>query len=278
MNRDENECKLKNLSVLKMKKLFDRSWIDWVKKNVENKCDMSKLLNILLEEGFDKQLIYTTFQVNYSFSENLLNKAIIMKNAKRFPSKIVELYTIPNFLNPEQCKQLINISKKYFTPSTLSNKATIDRSIRSGQTAHVGNLVEKEYVRFLQDINAKICQVLHIPDGYSESYQVHNYQVGDEFKEHTDYFDPNTDEYRASIPIQGQRTWTFMIYLNKVQKGGATYFPILKKKFIPQTGMALLWNNMTQDGVENPNTRHAGQKVIHGEKYILTKWFREKTR
>ena len=43
----------------------------------------------------------------------------------------------------------------------------------------------------------------------------------------------------------------------------------------PTAGKLILWEN-TNNGVIIPEPSHAGEPVIKGEKFILTKWFREK--
>jgi prolyl 4-hydroxylase len=39
----------------------------------------------------------------------------------------------------------------------------------------------------------------------------------------------------------------------------------------------VIWNNMALDGSPNPWTTHEGQPVEAGMKYIVTKWYRERT-
>ena len=46
-------------------------------------------------------------------------------------------------------------------------------------------------------------------------------------------------------------------------------------KFQPEQGMALLWHNLNVDGSPNYDTMHAGLPIVAGEKYIITKWFRQ---
>jgi prolyl 4-hydroxylase len=73
----------------------------------------------------------------------------------------------------------------------------------------------------------------------------------------------------------GQRTWTAMIFLNDVEEGGATWFPLAGIRVKPKRGLLLAWNNMNPDGSPNVNTLHEGMAVQQGVKYIITKWFRE---
>ncbi len=111
---------------------------------------------------------------------------------------------------------------------------------------------------------------------YSEAIQGQKYETGQEFRSHTDYFDASTPSFAANTGDRGQRTWTFMVYLNDVAAGGATRFPHLDRRFRPRQGSALIWNNLDAGGQPIPATLHHGMKPLRGEKYVLTKWFREK--
>ena len=67
-----------------------------------------------------------------------------------------------------------------------------------------------------------------------------------------------------------------MVYLNEGCEGGATRFRKIDKQFIPQKGRAVIWNSMLPSGDPNPVSIHHGMKVRAGEKYVITKWFRDK--
>lgn len=55
---------------------------------------------------------------------------------------------------------------------------------------------------------------------------------------------------------------TLMAFLNDVREGGHTLFPTLGIKVKPRSGSALVWPNQ-------PPLKHAGDRVIDGEKWIL---------
>jgi prolyl 4-hydroxylase len=65
-----------------------------------------------------------------------------------------------------------------------------------------------------------------------------------------------------------------MVYLNEGMGGGGTCFTELGHTFEPRTGLAVLWNNLKQDGTPNTFTKHSGEPVTSGHKIIITKWFR----
>jgi prolyl 4-hydroxylase len=110
--------------------------------------------------------------------------------------------------------------------------------------------------------------------GYSEGIQAQRYDVGQQFKPHWDYFEPGTKEYLRFAGTRGNRTWTFMVYLNEGMEGGGTRFTELGHTFQPKTGLAVLWNNLKSDGTPNTFTKHSGEPVLSGHKIIITKWFR----
>ena len=65
-----------------------------------------------------------------------------------------------------------------------------------------------------------------------------------------------------------------MIYLNDVDEGGHTEFTKLNLSVKPKQGRAVMWNSLHPNGDVNPATAHLAKPIIHGEKYIITKWFR----
>ena len=50
------------------------------------------------------------------------------------------------------------------------------------------------------NIDEKICKTLGIRPEYSEGIQAQRYDVGQQFKAHSDYFEPDTNVYRDSRP------------------------------------------------------------------------------
>ena len=126
-------------------------------------------------------------------------------------------------------------------------------------------------------VDDKIAELLGLPIETSEPLQGQRYAPGQEFKPHTDTFEPGGAAYFEHCADAGQRTWTAMIYLNEPEDGGATRFKMVGKTVRPETGKLLAWNNLLPDGSANPATLHQGMKVRRGTKYILTKWFRERS-
>jgi prolyl 4-hydroxylase len=147
-----------------------------------------------------------------------------------------------------------------------------DKYYRTSSTSDLALLNNKT----VEALDEKIARMIGIRPAYSEGIQGQHYAVGQEFKQHTDFFEPDTDEYIKFAGSRGNRTWTFMVYLNDVPKGGGTHFINLKHVFQPKKGQAVVWNNLYEDSTPNYDTLHAGMPVLEGEKTIITKWFRER--
>lgn len=67
---------------------------------------------------------------------------------------------------------------------------------------------------------------------------------------------------------------TFVIYLNTPEQGGATTFPDVGLDIAPRQGHAVFFSYPRP----HPSTRslHGGAPVRAGEKWIATKWLRER--
>ena len=191
------------------------------------------------------------------------------KTLHRVDNPNLELYTLDDFLSPKECARLVALIDHHLHPSTLSY-ASDDKAFRTSQSSYLCHLKSPVAVH----IDEKICKTLGIRVEYSEGIQAQRYDVGQQFKPHWDYFTPDTDAYRRLAGVRGNRTWTFMVYLNDVLEGGATRFTKIDHAVTPKAGMAVLWNNLNADGSTNEFTMHCGEPVVRGHKIIITKWFR----
>ncbi|MDT9598983.1 cupin-like domain-containing protein [Sphingosinicella rhizophila] len=190
--------------------------------------------------------------------------------AQEFPSPEIELFMFANFLSADECARLIDIMEGGWRPSTIADDLGI-ANFRTSETSHMD--ATNPHVAAFED---KIIMLTGLDPILGEPLQGQRYNVGQEFKAHTDYFEPNGADFQRLCAKTGQRTWTLMIYLNEPEAGGVTYFTKLGMGVTPVTGTLLAWNNQTRLGRPNGSTIHHGMPVEKGSKYILTKWFREK--
>lgn len=189
---------------------------------------------------------------------------------QKVPSPKLTLFLKRSFLSAEICAQCIDRIDAQRRPSTLSDPNG-DDSFRTSETC---DFLPGDPLSAIVD--SLICDLMAIDPIYGEPLQGQRYAVGQQFKDHTDYFEPLGLDYEKFCSVAGQRTWTAMIYLNEPIAGGATRFKAIDKIVKPETGKLLMWNNRQDDGQPNPLTIHQGMKVRAGTKYVLTKWFRER--
>jgi len=189
---------------------------------------------------------------------------------QKAPNPKLTLFLKRSFLEPELCAALIERIDARRRPSTVSDYNG-DASFRTSETCDLdgGDPIVAE-------AEARIIAFTGLDPAYGEPIQGQRYAVGQEFKAHTDYFDPQGEDFAKYCSVAGNRTWTAMVYLNEPGAGGATRFKSIDKIVKPETGKLLAWNNQQSDGAPNPATLHHGMKVRDGTKYIITKWFRER--
>lgn len=201
--------------------------------------------------------------------ESVCERVKAHKGVQQVPTAKAELFQCKKFAPASLCDELIAMVEQDRRPSTLADDIG-DPMFRTSQTCDL--CADNPHVRRLERL---FVELSGLDPAFGEPLQGQRYEVGQEFKPHTDYFDPHGKDYQKFCALSGQRTWTFMIYLNDVDAGGATRFKLLNKLFQPEQGKLLFWNNRLADGSVNPATLHHGMKVRKGVKYVITKWYRE---
>jgi prolyl 4-hydroxylase len=203
-------------------------------------------------------------------AEPIVARLAAQPGVQRVPSPKLTLFIKRGFLDEAHCAALIERIDAVRRPSTIADPNG-DAAYRTSET---GDLDGADPI--VADVEARIAALTGLSPEFGEPIQGQRYAVGQEFKGHTDYFDPQGVDYDRYCSVAGNRTWTVMIYLNEPEAGGATRFKAVDKIVQPETGKLLAWNNRRPDGTLNPATLHHGMKVRAGVKYVITKWFRER--
>ena len=274
-----------------LKHVFNDDWIQWITSNIEGGQDKNGLFKVLLTHGYAYDAIAKQMQYeptipldqlvdpfnasskNLKTSEPTVSgtstseRDLFIPNADRLESEDLMLFSLEDFLNEVECDHVVSAIKSELRPSELSSFEP-DNTFRTSKTCDMGNLDDSLIV----DIDRRICRLLGIDESYSEAIQGQYYDEGQEFKPHTDYFEEH--EIASHSNKMGQRTFTVMVYLNEVEKGGVTSFPKVGADFTPKKGMAVIWSSLNPDGSPNIHSLHHAQPVIKGHKAIITKWFR----
>ena len=197
-----------------------------------------------------------------------VRKRLTGNNVYKLPTDKAEIFAVGDFLTPSECQRMMRMIDTVARPSSL-----YDQDYSSGfRTSYSGDL--DGYDPLVKAISRRIDDLLGINGICGETIPGQRYFPGQEFKAHNDWCYTDQDYWKTERKRGGQRSWTAMAFLNKVDKGGETHFVEVGAKIEPKPGVLLVWNNALPDGSPNDNTLHAGTPVIEGVKYVLTRWYR----
>jgi len=178
-------------------------------------------------------------------------------------------------LTDEECDALIALSRDRLARSPVVNPDTGDENLIDARTS-LGAMFQVAEHPLIDRIEARIAAVTGVPAEHGEGLQILNYKPGGEYQPHYDYFHPQRPGEARQLAVGGQRIATLVIYLNSVPAGGATAFPRVGLQVAPVKGNAVYFCYKLQDGRLDDRTLHAGLPVTAGEKWIATKWLRER--
>lgn len=125
-----------------------------------------------------------------------------------------------------------------------------------------------------------------------QPFNVLRYNHLQRYESHYDVFDPESYGPQPSMRIA-----TVLTYLSGAEEGGETVLPLegkeglsrLKAKsfsykdctiglaYKPKAGDALLFYSIFPNGTFDRRSLHGGCPVISGEKWVATKWIRDKS-
>jgi prolyl 4-hydroxylase len=173
----------------------------------------------------------------------------------------------------DECEALIALAKPRLARSLTVATKTGGEEINADRTSN-GMFFQRGESELLRRIEDRIARLVNWPVENGEGLQVLHYLPGTEYKPHYDYFDPSEPGTPTILKRGGQRVATLVIYLGEPHKGGATIFPDVHLEVAPKRGNAVFFSYDRA----HPSTRtlHGGAPVLAGEKWIATKWLRER--
>jgi len=217
---------------------FPPEWKLWIWTNIVNGFDRESVFNILLNHGFNYNLIkneleidpvksmiwqrqYTQPDLSKSSDKSIypLNLRLCDNpNAYRFDSNLIELYRIPDFLTYDECDSLMNDPDEFLT------------------------LVENRF-DIATGVERKDSDVVEIIK--------YNEKEGDIMNEYG--------------------SWTIIVFMDNILEGGELGFTKLDIKFKSVKGEAIVWRNFYPNGKRNENSEFINLPVGEGTKTIVIK-------
>eukprot|EP00192_Tetraselmis_astigmatica_P025505 CAMPEP_0117690114 /NCGR_PEP_ID=MMETSP0804-20121206/24931_1 /TAXON_ID=1074897 /ORGANISM="Tetraselmis astigmatica, Strain CCMP880" /LENGTH=348 /DNA_ID=CAMNT_0005503093 /DNA_START=330 /DNA_END=1373 /DNA_ORIENTATION=- len=205
-------------------------------------------------------------------------------------SESPRIYLYKNLLSQTECEYLMDHSRTGLKASTVVDNKTgkgVPSQVRTSYGTHFG----KHQNEIISTIEARVAEVLMIPEENQEPMQILRYEHGQKYDPHQDYFH---DEYNQREEMGGQRVATVLMYLATVEDGagGETVFPKVRvpndtrdpkvwsdcarKGFAVKAtaGDAVVFYSIKPDGSLDPNSLHGSCPTYAGEKWSATKWIR----
>lgn len=176
-------------------------------------------------------------------------------------------------LSNDECDELIALSASKLERSRTVDPATGELAEIAERTSD-GTWFAVGENPLVARIDKRIAELMRWPEENGEGLQILRYGPGGEYKPHFDYFDPQEPGSAEHIAKGGNRVATLVIYLCDVEAGGGTIFPDIGFEVAPAKGHAVFFS------YDSPTpaslTLHGGAPVTAGEKWIATKWVRER--
>lgn len=178
-----------------------------------------------------------------------------------------------DLLADDECEALVAAAGQRLARSLTVETQTGGEALNVDRTSD-GMFFERGENEVVARIEQRIAHLLRWPLAFGEGLQVLRYSPGAQYRPHYDYFDPAEPGTPTILRRGGQRVGTLVMYLQEPERGGATVFPDIGLEVAPKRGTAVFFSYERPD----PGTRtlHGGAPVLAGEKWVATKWLRER--
>lgn len=175
-------------------------------------------------------------------------------------------------ISPIECAYLIELAKPHIKRAGV----VLDEGFKPSE----GRTGSNHWLKYDEDdvvksIGQRISDIVGLPLENAESMQIIHYGPEQEYRPHFDAFNLSLARGQKAAQWGGQRLVTALVYLNKVEGGGATQFPKLGITVPASPGRMVIFHNTTEDiSGPHPLSLHAGMPVETGEKWAFNLWFR----
>ncbi|WP_067066657.1 2OG-Fe(II) oxygenase [Roseateles chitosanitabidus] len=185
------------------------------------------------------------------------------------------LAVLNGVFSADECEALIALARGRLRPSTLVDPTT-GLDVVSGLRASHGMFFRPAETPLIARLDRRIAEIMNLPVSHGEGLQILHYPEGAGSAPHYDFLVPSNPANQASIARSGQRVSTLVTYLNDVPAGGETVFPAAGWAVSPQRGHAVYFEYANGQGELDHASLHASGAVTQGEKWVATKWMRER--
>mmetsp|Transcript_44649 Transcript_44649/g.112521 ORF Transcript_44649/g.112521 Transcript_44649/m.112521 type:complete len:375 (-) Transcript_44649:1844-2968(-) len=246
---------------------------------------MNKIYLVPNEDHFVYPGLYSGFKFNHRELLNNKGEPLTVETLALSP----KLMLMDDFLSMEECDHIIARARpKLFKSKTYAGTGKQDEysDTRKSEQAWL----KHEYDDIIRNVTQRMTTLAKIPLVLGEDMQVVHYPQGGFYQSHHDYFDPKM--YPGGDNAKGKnRILTLLLYLNDVEEGGQTNFPMVNNtdfnydysscefgvSVFPKKGRAALFYSLyPEDNLVaqlDPNSLHGGCPIIKGEKWLSNVWY-----
>ena len=276
-----------------MHKTLPPTWRDWIADNLTRGCDPKSLIADMIranfEPGFASATVLGLAQTGIAPASSSAyvyeTPRIAQGNLIRTPDRDVRvtlrmerptIVFLDNVLSHDECDELVARSRDRLTRSTTVNPEDGKDAVIEARSSE-GTFFPLNADEFIAKIDHRVAALMGMPVANGEGLQILHYHIGGQYTPHYDYFSPQEPGSKPHIANGGQRVSSLVMYLNHVEDGGATVFPELGLQVGPKKGGAVYFEYCNSRGQLDQLSLHGGLPVLQGEKWIATKWMRERT-
>jgi len=275
-----------------MKQVQD-SLNDWLKSQIARGCSLESMIEALQQAGhpavnahslvvkaFEKAGLIAdssmpSLQVTVAWQKIMQQRGEMASIKPVIALATPRLMVFESFLSDAECDTLIALSLAKMQDSTVVDPQT-GEFVKHAERISRGTHFEHQSNEVVIEIENRISKLFGFPVNQQEAIQILHYGVGGEYRPHYDYFPPEEAGSQSALAHAGQRLATLVMYLNTPTQGGSTDLPNLGLTVTAKRGFALYFESIAPHGEPYPQTLHAGMPVLTGEKWIATKWLRER--
>ncbi|MDP9605096.1 UNVERIFIED_ORG: prolyl 4-hydroxylase [Variovorax paradoxus] len=185
------------------------------------------------------------------------------------------LAVLNDVFSAQECEELIALARPRLAPSTTVDPLT-GRDLAGDRRSSQGMFFRLRENPFIARLDQRVSELMNLPVENGEGLQVLHYPAGAQSMPHFDFLVPSNESNKASLARSGQRVSTLVCYLNEVEEGGETVFPETGWSVSPQPGSAVYFEYCNSLGQVDHASLHAGAPVLRGEKWVATKWMRQR--
>ncbi len=266
-------------------------WRAWIAENLARGCSAESLITDMVREGFQLQ------EARHAVGQGTPAAAAPDGTAYRpEPSRMARTHHIvaadrtvtvsmrlerpvivvlDDVLAADECDELIARCAPRLQRSTTVDPQRGTHEVIADRSSE-GTYFPLNADPFIARLDQRIAALMNWPLENGEGLQILHYRHGGQYTPHFDYFPPQDPGSAQAMAVGGQRVASLVMYLNDVEAGGGTVFPELNLTVMPRKGAAVYFEYCNSLGQLDPLTLHGGLPVLGGEKWIATKWMRQR--